>query len=60
MEKSLLDPVLLSATINYNKNTQRFEQSLFEILFAGSPFYQLATNVLVYFQMIALLFMKKR
>ena len=49
---------ILTATINYIKNTQRFEQSLFQI-FEGNPFYQLATNVLVYFKLIALLFMKK-
>ena len=39
---------ILTTTINYIKNTQRFEQSLFQ-LFEGNPFYQLATNALVYF-----------
>ena len=39
---------ILTTTINYIKNTQRFEQSLFQ-MFEGNPFYQLATNALVYF-----------
>ena len=33
---------ILTATINYIKNTQRFEQALFKI-FEGDSFYQLAT-----------------
>ena len=49
---------ILTSTINYIKNARQFEQSLFQI-FEGNPFYQLATNVLVYFKLIALLFMKK-
>ena len=39
---------IFPATINYIKNTQRFEQALFRIS-EGHLFYQLATNVLVYF-----------
>ena len=39
---------ILTATINYIKNTQQFEQPLF-LIFEGNPIYQLATNVLVYF-----------
>ena len=46
---------IFTATINYSNNTQRFEQSLFQI-FESNPLYQLATKVLLYF----LLFMKKR
>ena len=49
---------ILTSTINYIKNARQFEQSLFQI-FEGNPFYQLATNALVYFKLIALLFMKK-
>ena len=49
---------ILTSAINYIKNARRFEQSLFQI-FEGNPFYQLATNVLVYFKLIASLFMKK-
>ena len=37
-----------SGTINYIKNTQRFEQTLFQTS-EGNPFFQLAANVLVYF-----------
>ena len=39
---------ILTATIDYIKNTQRLKQALFKIL-EGNPFYQLSTNVLVYF-----------
>ena len=39
---------IFPAAINYIKNTQRFEQALFRIS-EGHLFYQLATNVLVYF-----------
>ena len=49
---------ILTSAINYIKNARRFEQSLFQI-FEGNPFYQLATNFLAYFKLIALLFMKK-
>ena len=39
---------ILTATINYIENTQRFEQVLFSIS-EGNPFYKITINVLVCF-----------